>query len=467
MTNRRNFLKGMSAASFFAGTNLAFFAMSPSAMAADTTGYKALVCVFLYGGMDCHDTILPYDQASYDRYAEIRAALLEDYAAAPGGSTRDRDALLPLTLANAGDFGSRQFALPPQFSAIHSLFQSGQAAIIGNVGPLLAPLDAAGFEDEGTAKPKKLFSHNDQQSTWMAFEPEGAPFGWGGLFGDAAIASNANDNDVFTAITVAGNEVFLSGETARPYQIGVDGVQQIALIDEDAIQFPEEIDTLLRAHFEDAQTARSNLFQRDFVTESRRSLEANDVINAALMGSPTNLTTAFPQSSLGQQLRAVADTINIRSALGAGRQIFFVATGGFDTHSGQAGALPNLQQDISDSINAFYNATIEMGIANDVTTFTASDFGRTLIINGDGTDHGWGAHHFAVGGAVNGGAVYGDIPPYDLGHSQDAGNGRLIPSVAVEQYAAAMGRWFGLTTDELNQAMPLLSQFPAGPLNFI
>ena len=462
---RRRFLKTAAAAPFAGAT---FFNMMNGfhANAANTTGYKAIVCVFLFGGMDCHDTILPFDQPSYDRYAEIRASLLDAYETLPGGSTRARNALLPLSPLNGADFGSRQFALPPEMQSLHTLFEGGDAAIIGNVGPLLEPIDKMQFEDDSAAVPSRLFSHNDQQSTWMAFSPEGAQLGWGGRFADAAIASNANTEPVFTTISVAGNSVFLSGDTALPYQIGPDGVQQIAFINPDDVPLAPELTATLEDHFRGVGPQRINLFERDFVDISVRSLDANALFNDALTAG-SGVTTVFPQSSLGQQLRSVADTIAIRSTLGAARQVFFVSAGGFDTHSDQANDLPALQQDVADSIAAFYAATQELGVAFDVTTFTASDFGRTLIINGDGTDHGWGGHHFAVGGAVNGRQIYGNIPVHDLGHANDAGNGRLIPSVSVEQYAAALGRWFGLSDTELNAALPLLPAFPGGPLGFL
>jgi uncharacterized protein (DUF1501 family) len=163
----------------------------------------------------------------------------------------------------------------------------------------------------------------------------------------------------------------------------------------------------------------------------------------------------------------VAETMAVREILGVSRQVFFVALGGFDTHAAQATDLPALQQDIGDSLLAFYRATEELGIAEDVAAFTAADFGRTLTVNGDGTDHGWGSHHFVVGGSVRGGDIYGDIPVAELGHGQDAGNGRLIPTVSVEQFAAPLGRWFGLNDAELQSALPGLSRFPTAPLGFI
>ncbi|MFT4613146.1 MAG: hypothetical protein ACI9NT_000282 [Bacteroidia bacterium] len=459
MHSRRNFLK-MSAAAPLAlsGTSLLSSMASMNAQAIDTGGYKALVCVFLFGGMDCHDTVLPYDLSSYNSYADIRSSLLQSYAALPGGSSRVRNALLPLAPTSAS-FDGRQFALPPQMSAMHQLFEQGNAAIVGNVGPLLEPTTSASF-NAGGMLPKRLFSHNDQQSTWMSFAPEGSQLGWGGRFGDAAAVAAANSENIFSQISLAGNTVFLSGEQVAPYQIGAGGVPSIRLLDSSV---PAPLADIMRDHFTSVGSQRSNLFERDFVDLTRVSFEANDLLDTALQGAPS-FDTVFPASPLGAQLGAVARTMSVRDELGVARQIFFVALGGFDTHSNQAEDLPGLQQDISDSVAAMFNATQELGIDQDVTIFTAADFGRTLTVNGDGTDHGWGSHHFVVGGGVRGGDIYGDIPVAQLGHAQDSGNGRLIPSVSVEQFAAPLGSWYGLNDAEIAKALPGLANFPGGGL---
>ena len=466
MQNRREFLRTLSCTplAMTAGSMASMLAAAP-ASAADISGYRALVCVFLFGGMDCHDTVLPYDQASYNSYAQIRASLLQDYAALPAGQTRARSDLLELSPASA-DFGSRRFALPSQLSAMHQLFQQGNAAIVGNVGPLLQPTNRSQYLSNGVDLPARLFSHNDQQSTWMAFGPEGAQTGWGGLFGDAALQAGANTEGIFSQISVAGNSVFLTGKNVSTYQISADGVPSIGLMDAAGDRFSPAARTMVRNHFSSAGSQFSNLFEQDLVELSRVSLDANDLLDSALQ-SGAGVNTPFPASPLGGQLRAVAQTIAARESLGATRQVFFVALGGFDTHSSQATDLPVLQQDLGDSIAAFYAATQELGIADSVTTFTAADFGRTLIVNGDGTDHGWGSHHFVVGGAVNGGDIYGDIPEAQLGHSQDAGNGRLIPTTSVEQFAYPLGRWFGLSQGELALALPRLGQFPQMPPAFL
>ncbi|MFK7974734.1 MAG: DUF1501 domain-containing protein [Halioglobus sp.] len=463
MQNRRSFLKSSLAVPMMmsGGSLLGAFA-GANAQAMDTSGYRALVCVFLFGGMDCHDTVLPYDQASYNEYAQIRASLLASYAGLDGGSSRTLGSLLPLDPLTPAS-GGRQFALPPQMSALHGLFGQGNAAIVGNVGPLLRPTDAQSFFTGAGELPARLFSHNDQQSTWMSFAPEGSQLGWGGRFGDIAVQGGSNADAVFSQISVSGNSLFLTGDTVSPFQIGTDGVPNILLLEETEDGF---IGDLLLDHFNSAGVQRSNLFERDYANISRVSLEANDTLDAAL-SQGSSVSTPFPASSLGAQLRAVAQTIAVRETLGATRQVFFVSAGGFDTHSTQAQDLPGLQQNISDSIAAFYTATQELGVENEVTTFTAADFGRTLTVNGDGTDHGWGGHHFVVGGGVNGGDIYGGIPEATLGHSQDAGNGRLIPTSSVEQFAAPLGRWFGLNESELSTALPGLANFPAGSLGFL
>tara|TARA_R110000823_G_scaffold139607_7_gene269542 strand:- start:3606 stop:5006 length:1401 start_codon:yes stop_codon:yes gene_type:complete len=463
MHKRRDFLKTfMSLAAVSAGGSaLQCLPVSPAA-AATVDDYRALVCVFLFGGMDCHDTVLPHDDASYASYAQLRSSLLDGYTSQPGGSSRALQNLLALAPAGA-DFGGRQFALPPQLGGLHTLFNAGQAAIVGNVGPLVEPTDRDAFL-AGTARvPARLFSHNDQQSTWMSFAPEGAQLGWGGRFGDAAVQSGANVESIFSQISLAGNSVFLTGDLVSPYQISASGVPSIALIEAAQRRSGAAVGGIMRDHFASANATFDNLFARDFVNLSRVSLDANDTLERALREGGSGLAAAFPASALGAQLQAVAQTIAVREVLGARRQVFFVALGGFDTHATQAADLPALQQDLGDSIAAFYAATQELGVADSVTTFTAADFGRTLTVNGDGTDHGWGGHQFVVGGAVNGGEIYGDIPPPLLEHAQDAGNGRLIPTTSVEQFAAPLGRWFGLSEPELTAALPGLGAFPPAP----
>lgn len=449
--NRRAFLR-KAAGSFGVATmgGMAPTLLPLAAHAADTSGYRALVCVFLYGGLDCHDTIIPYDLNSYTRWAEIRSPLVQS-----PGEYRARSSLLSLNPLNSADFGSRQFALPQEMSGLHGLFQSGQAAIAGNVGPLIEPVTLAQFEQETVQLPSRLFSHNDQQANWMSSSPEGAQFGWAGFFGDAVQSSGANTGSTFTSITTGGADLLITGQDTSPYQIDSGGVQPIFLIDETDEEFGR---ALLEQHFRAENFNTSNLLGQDIASKIQSSYDANALFNSALEGAG-NLATDFPNTNLGRQLGAVARTISIRGQLGVNRQIFVVGQGGFDTHSGQAVSLPARLRQIDEAVVAFNSAINELGVANDVTLFTASDFGRTLAVNGDGTDHGWGGHHFMVGGAVSGQRIYGDMPISDFGHELDSGGGRLIPTTSVEQFAAPLGRWFGLDSSELAGALPNLSNF--------
>jgi len=457
-TSRRDFLRSAAAMSLGAGAGFAFDLHRFNAYAADVGGYKALVCVFLFGGMDGHDTVIPYDTPSYNQYAAIRSALFDQYAAREIGSTRTRDQLLPLNLVNASDFPGRQFALPPELQPLHRLIDQGAGAIVSNVGPLVTPLTREEFRNESAPRPPRLFSHNDQQSVWMASQPEGASFGWGGRIADFAQASAANPDATFTAISAAGNTVFLSGEIVGQYQVGTNGPSEIKGVGNNSLYGSQALPGLLESHLRAEGQSLNNLLRRDFVNVVDTSIDANSVLRESFENA-SPFATVFPDSRLGRQLRVVAQIIALRGQLGVGRQVFFVSTGGFDTHSNQAVSIPNLHANIAASMSAFYDATMELGVQNDVTAFTASDFGRALTVNRDGTDHGWGAHHFVVGGAVAGNRMYGQFPEAALGHSLDSGNGRLIPTTSVDQYAATLGGWFGLNASEQQEALPGLVNF--------
>lgn len=471
MMNRRKFLSSASCAGAlsFAGTAGLLSALGNSkAHAASIGDYKALVCVFFFGGQDGHDVVLPYDQTSYDRYAELRTGILSDYAALDGGSTRARDRLGELSPVNGADFGGRSFALPETLGPIKTLFDSGNAAILGNVGPLIEPLVSSEFDAGSKPSPRRLFSHNDQQSTWMSSAPEGEIRGWGGRLAD----NISGQSPTFSAISTSGNTVFLSGETTQQYSLSTSGPPQVNRLTNrtNGLLGPAARNTaaqqLLIDQYRDIGTIRSNLYGRDAAAIADRSFTSNTAFRDALENAAT-FNAAFPGSRLGSQLRAVAEAISVQDTLGMSRQVFFVGVGGFDTHDDQAADITALQTDYAASIAAFFSATQELGMGHNVTLFTASDFGRSLVENGNGTDHGWGSHHFIVGGAVEGNKIYGDIPPADTGHDYDAGNGRLIPNVAVEQYGATLGKWFGLSEAELSSVFPALGNFTEKDLGFM
>ena len=472
MINRRQLLANTGAAGILSASGMGALLGNLTAQAAVSSGYKALVCVFLKGGMDNYDTILPYDVASHNTFASIRDNLFSDYGGGDPSNSRARGNLLPWSVANAADYGSREFAMSADMAPLRTLFNNGAAAIVGNVGPLLEPITLAQYRNNVDLRPARLFSHNDQQSTWMALGPEGARFGWGGVFADAHLLGSSSLERAFSAIGVSGNDVFLSGEQARPYKVTPGGAREFRIADgsrgdiRPGLMLPASVRDQMQDHFTGAGASSSNLLLRDVKSIHEASIDANALFSDAMQSS-SPLTTMFPETSLGDQLLTVAETIGIRNQLGIRRQVFFVSIGGFDTHADQATKLPGLQKQLADAISAFYQSTVELGVSSDVTLFTASDFGRTLSVNSSGTDHGWGGHQFVVGGAVQGGRIYGDMPPHDLDHDLDVGRGRLLPTTSVEQYAATLGKWFGLSGSELNAALPNLGNFGAADLGFI
>ncbi|MGE0498474.1 MAG: DUF1501 domain-containing protein [Ramlibacter sp.] len=423
------------------------------AAAFDATDYKALVCVFLFGGNDYANTVVTYDEASHARYSAIR-----------GGIALPR-ADLAATLLTPGTPlpGARQYALHPSMSGLAGLFNSGKAAVQLNVGPLVVPLTRAQYQSGDRRSfplPPKLFSHNDQQSVWQSSSPEGATVGWGGHLGDLALSGNGNA--LFTCISVSGNAVFLSGDTALQYQVSSGGAVGI-----NGVKSNVYGSAAVRAALGQLiQQPRTQVLENEYNRVTARTIGAESQITGAL-GAAT-LATPFPAgNSLASQLQTVARLIGGRSALGARRQVFFVSLGGFDLHDNLLAQQPVLMDRLSSAMTAFYNATVELGVANQVTAFTASDFGRTLSSNGDGSDHGWGSHHLVVGGAVRGGAFYGTAPPVSVTSTAAAedqwhvGQGRLLPSTSVDQYAATLARWFGVADAELAGVLPNLRNFGA------
>ncbi len=469
--SRRHFLKGSSAFGF-AGAVGALSGLGVSkAWAADTAGYKAMVCIFLKGGMDQGDTVLPYDQASYDQLRAVRQGLFNAYNADDAASSRNRANLLQLNANNAASFGGREYALPTQLSPLHDMFEGGDLAIVGNVGPLVEPTTRTQVENSSVILPKRLFSHNDQQSTWMSLGVEGSRFGWGGKFVDAAMASAPGDNSLFASISTGSNDVFLAGDTTSPFRVTSDGAPEPSLTSRKWYLGYTDADDAARArmreYFGRNDFDNTNIFAQDLRNANKRAIENSETILAA-RESAGPLTTEFPNDSLGRQLRSVAETIQIQGALNVSRQMFYVTTGGYDTHSGQANSIGGRHASLAAAMAAFRAAMIEIGHWNDTVMFTASDFGRTVIDNGDGTDHGWGGHQFVAGGAVRGKSIYGSLPAAET-ESENfwPSRGRLIPGVSVEQFAASLGGWFGLTGSELNEALPSLSNFNETDLGFM
>ncbi|MCC6814718.1 MAG: DUF1501 domain-containing protein [Rubrivivax sp.] len=422
------------------------------AAAMTATDYKALVCVFLFGGNDYANTVVTYDEPSHAAYSRARSG-------SNGGASivLAREALQASVLRPTQALaGGRQYALHPSMTALAGLFNSGQAAVQLNVGPLVGPTTRAQFEARSVPLPPKLFSHNDQQSIWQANEAEGAAAGWGGRMGDLALS--ANGQSLFTCISVAGNAVFLAGDQALQYQCSTAGPIAVRPASNQFFYQPAQ-----RALFvELLQQAQQHVLAEEYTKVMRRGMAAETRVRAAL----AEVATPFPADNpLAAQLRIVARLIGGRAALGVKRQVFFVSLGGFDLHDAMAARQPGQLRQVSEAMAAFHAATQALGVAEQVCAFTASDFGRTLSSNGDGTDHGWGGHQLLVGGAVRGQAFYGQAPAVSVGDSgapQDQGHvgrGRLLPSTAVDQFAATLARWFGVSATEQRDILPNLGAF--------
>lgn len=417
-------------------------ALGAAAAQSAPPAYKALVCVFLYGGNDPFNTLVPFDDAAYRAYAAartdialrrdtLRATALRGKAAAPGGA---------------------QFALAPALAPLAPLYENGQMAVLLNVGPLVVPTSKAEYISARVPLPPKLFSHNDQQSYWQALAPEGASSGWGGRLTD--LFASANAQRTFTGITAGGSTVLLAGHKVAGYRVGINGSTPIELLHRD-MYGSSACTALLRQLI---TQPREHLMEREFSRIAAQSIDADTRLRAALAD------VAVPGdfgSPLAQQLKIVARIIGARQALGARRQVFFVSQNGYDNHTGLNDTHPALLRELGQSLAVFQQALTTLGVADQVTTFTASEFGRTLGSNGNGSDHGWGSHHLVLGGAVNGGRTYGTHPEIALDGPGFVDNGRLLPTLAVDQLGASLGRWFGAGREELRLVFPNLKNFDA------
>lgn len=426
------------------------------AAAFDATDYKALVCVFLFGGNDYANTVINYDSTSHGQYATIRGGIAiprADLAA----TVLNPSVALP---------DGKQYALHPSMTGLAGLFNGGAAAVQLNVGPLVVPLTRQQYNSNNNTlypKPPKLFSHNDQQSVWMTSAAEGTTTGWGGHIGD--LARSSNTNNVLTCISVAGNTVFLSGDQALSYQVSSNGAVRINSLNNNVYGSSAVRAAMLQL----ALQTRTHSLENEYNLVTARAYGTEGALTNALGQFPAANApfNAFPANNgLANQLRLVARLIAARNVLGSKRQVFFVSMGGYDLHDNLINGQANLMNQLSGALTAFYDATVQLGVADQVTAFTASDFGRTLTSNGDGSDHGWGSHHLMVGGAVQGGRFYGKAPPVSVTNStSDAfdqwhvGQGRLLPSTAVDQYAATLARWFGVSAGELGQILPYIGNF--------
>jgi uncharacterized protein (DUF1501 family) len=413
------------------------------------TDYKALVCVFLYGGVDGNNLIVPNDTAGYAQYASVRPV--------SSGVALTQAEILPIQPASA----ATAFGLHPELSELHPLFAQGRMAVLANVGTLNEPTTKANYLAK---RPDNLFSHSDQANQWQASVSSGpSRTGWGGRIADQLAASNGT----FPVITsIAGTSLFIAGGSTSPLSLPASGAIALQGFASNAAGNARlaALNAILAAD-------RDNAYVKAAGDISSEAIRLSATVNPILTSSTSSIQSLFAgqTSSIAQQLLTVAKLIEARATTGARRQVFFVSLGGFDTHSNELTVLDTLLGQLSPALRSFYDATVQLGVASQVTSFTLSDFGRTLQpASGAGTDHAWGNHHFIVGGAVKGGDMYGRFPTLARGGPDDADtSGRWIPTTSVEQYGATLARWFGVPEAALATVFPNLSKFASANLGFM
>jgi uncharacterized protein (DUF1501 family) len=418
------------------------------ALAAGPTDYRALVCIFLFGGNDSNNMIVPNDTAGYQNYAALRANL-----ALP------QNTLLPIVAKT----GSVSLGLHPQLPGLQGLFGSGQLAFLANVGTLAQPITQAQYLHGGATLPVNLFSHSDQQGQMQTANFSGfSASGWAGRAADKLQSLNAGA--AYPPITsVAGGAIMCVGNQTVPFVLSPGSAPGLQGYNGSSSQNARLVS------FQQLLTFDSGLsLVQDASGVMSQSLQQSAVLASVLKGLPV-LQTQFPSTGIGRQLKQVAQIIQARSALGLQRQIFFCSLGGFDTHSDQLDTQQSLFTQLDPAISAFYNSTVELGVPQQVTSFTLSDFSRTFQPGSNGgTDHAWGGNHFIVGGAVQGGDVYGQFPEFALGGPNDAGNnGRWIPTTSVDQYGATLAKWFGVQDADLPSVFPNIANFTTQTFGFL
>ena len=456
--SRRDFVKRgcCTAAALGVASSFSRFGLV-NAFAQAPTDFRALVCIFMYGGNDSNNMLVPMDPTGYANYLNTRKAVASGGLAIPQGT------LLPIT-SKTQQVGTTAFGLHPNLPEMQSLYGKGQLAFLANVGTLLAPTTQAEFQAGTQALPVNLFSHEDQQLQMQTAAPDSfGTTGWAGRVADK-VSPVFNGSSPFPPITtVAGSAIFCTGQTTSPYAIIPGTSSALQGFDSSA-----------------PSTARLQALQQLLTFDTGISLiqAASSITSAAVTDSQTlsgalaaagSLATVFPSTDLGSQLKQVAQILQVRSALGLNRQIFFCSIGGFDTHTDQIPAQALLFSQLSPAMNAFNNATIELGLQQQVTTFTMSDFSRTFQpASGSGTDHAWGSVQMIMGGAVQGGDIYGTLPTFSLGGPSDSGNnGRWIPTTSIDQFGATLAAWFGVQAADLPTIFPNLSNFTTPTLTFL
>lgn len=419
--------------------------------------YRTIVCLFLYGGNDGNNMIVPTDTTGYNAYANTRGIL-----AIPQSS------LLPITTPNSD---GRQYGLHPGMARLQPVFNAGRMAMIANVGTLVAPITKAEYLSGGAAVPPYLFSHIDQQGQWQTSVPDSAKkIGWGGRLADLTQSLNEG-SQISMNISLAGNNFFQTGNQVFEYSLSPDGSAGLQNYTNTGSPNP----TLYGALQDTLGMSYSHLFEAQYANILKRAISSNAFLTSTLLNIPA-YTEKFTNSvdstgkitSVGSQLKMILRMISARSSLSMKRQIFFCSVGGFDTHDNQLTNQNALLKQVSDAVADFYQGTVDLGISDKVTLFTASDFNRTYTTNGKGSDHAWGSHQFVVGGAVQGAQIYGSMPVLQASGPDDTGaRGSWIPTTSVDEYSATLAKWFGVSASDMPSVLPNIRRFARPDMGFM
>jgi uncharacterized protein (DUF1501 family) len=452
--SRRAFLRNLAALSSVGlASRLDLLSLVASANAQQANDYKALVCVFMFGGNDGNNTVIPLDTAGYGQYAAARPAA--------SGINLPQASLLPIRPSNVGT----PFGLHPALPELQTLFGKGKLAVLANVGTLMQPISKAQYN--AGVRPLSLYSHADQQAQWQSSISDAASgTGWGGRLADKVAAFNAASG--FPIVTsLDGTVLFTTGASTSPLAIPVTGSFALAGYNSASTVNNARLAAVRQLLARDSD----NVLVDGANKIGAQALQLSTTVNPILANANSTIAPLFAplKTNTANQLFQVAKMIEARAATGARRQIFFVQLGSFDTHGDQINRQQNLFAELSPALKAFYDATAALGVGSQVTTFTLSDFGRTLQpASGGGTDHAWGNHHFIIGDAVQGGAFYGQYPQLILAGPDDAeSEGRWLPTTAVDQYGATLARWFGVAAADLDVVFPNLAKFATNSLGFM
>ncbi|WP_188151315.1 DUF1501 domain-containing protein [Teredinibacter waterburyi] len=450
--NRRHFLRNCSALAL--GSSCALGTLGSIQLAhaqtAPANDYKALVCIFLFGGNDAFNMLIPRSTSAYTAYANARQGL-----------AKSSGSLIPISASrqSGADYG-----LHPALTDVNDLYLANKLSFVGNVGALVEPVSKIAYQAKTVALPPQLFSHNDQQNFIQSLQSTTRRNGWAGRAAD--ILSDMNTNQRLSMnISLSGSNLWQSGAATIPYAIDPSGLKNFEQLDRSSSD--ERMLARIQAYENILQQGHNHTFANAYAESYTKAWDLTDEVGAALTAS-TSLSTNFPSDNrMASSLKMAAQMIAARNELSVSRQTFFIGVGDFDTHGDQNRRHDILMSQLNDALKSFYDATVELGVADKVTTFTASDFGRTLSSNGDGTDHGWGSHQIVMGDAVAGGDIYGTMPDLTLNSDDDMGEGRIIPTTSMDQYSATLAKWYGVPGSSFADIFPNLSNFDSTDLGFI